>query len=190
MGTEKDHIPTSETYWKFFFSNINNNLNFEDAYKQKILIIPDNKLKEFNFKLLHNILPCGTNLKRWKLKEISSCSICKENQDIIHLLYTCRQIRHIWQSLNDVLNVNIRPIHIICGHHSIPDFIITLISYIIYKEYIIGEMNNTDRVHTNMYHFISRELIYRYATFKHLHWFKGNIQKTFEIVLEHMSKHS
>ena len=39
------HIPTSETYWKFFFSNINNNLNFEDAYKQKILIIPDNKLK-------------------------------------------------------------------------------------------------------------------------------------------------
>ena len=35
MGTEKDHIPTSETYWKFFFSNINNNLNFEDAYKQK-----------------------------------------------------------------------------------------------------------------------------------------------------------
>ena len=190
MGTEKDHIPTSETYWKFFFSNINNNLNFEDAYKQKILIIPDNKLKEFNFKLLHNILPCGTNLKRWKLKEISSCSICKENQDIIHMLYTCRQIRHIWQSLNDVLNVNIRPIHIICGHHSIPDFIITLISYIIYKEYIIGEMNNTDRVHTNMYHFISRELIYRYATFKHLHWFKGNIQKPFEIVLEHMSKHS
>ena len=106
------------------------------------------------------------------------------------MLYTCRQIRHIWQSLNDVLNVNFRPIHIICGHHSIPDFIITLISYIIYKEYIIGEMNNTDRVHTNMYHIISRELLYRYATFKHLHWFKGNIQKTFEIVLEHMSKHS
>ena len=51
-------------------------------------------------------------------------------------------------------------------------------------------MNNTDRVHTNMYHFISKELIYRYATFKHLHWFKENIQKTFEIVLEHMSKHS
>ena len=47
MGTEKDHIPTSETYWNFFFLNINNNLNFEDAYKQKILIIPANKLKEF-----------------------------------------------------------------------------------------------------------------------------------------------
>ena len=25
-------------------------------------------------------------------------------------------------------------------------------------------MNNTDRVHTNMYDFISRELLYRYAT--------------------------
>ena len=154
MSTEKDHIPTSETYWKFFFLNINNNLNFEDAYKQKILLIPDNKFKEFNFKLLHNILPCGANLKRCKLKEINSCTICKENQDNIHMLYTCRQIRHIWQSLNDVINVNIRPIHIICGHHSIPDFIITLISYIIYKEYIIIEMNNTDRLHTNMYHFI------------------------------------
>ena len=61
------------------------------------------------------------------MKEISSCSLCKENKDIIHMLYTCRQIRHIWQSLNDVLNANIRPIHIICGHRSIPDFIITLI---------------------------------------------------------------
>ena len=45
MDIEKDHIPTSTTYWNLFFSNINNNLNFEDAYKQKILLILHNKFK-------------------------------------------------------------------------------------------------------------------------------------------------
>ena len=44
MDTEKYHIATSETYWKFVFSNINNNSNYEDAYKQKLFLIPDNKL--------------------------------------------------------------------------------------------------------------------------------------------------
>ena len=39
MGTENDQIPTSETYWKFFFTNKNNNIIFEDAYKQKIILI-------------------------------------------------------------------------------------------------------------------------------------------------------
>ena len=37
-----------------------------------------------------------------------------------------------------------------------------------------------------MHHFILRELLHRYTNFKDLHWFKGNIQKTFEIVLENM----
>ena len=64
------------------------------------------------------------------------------------MLYTCRYVRHIWQTLNDLLNVNIGPIYILCGHHSIPDFIITLISYIIHKEYIGGEINNTERLNT------------------------------------------
>ena len=41
-----------------------------------------------------------------------------------------------------------------------------------------------------MYHFILKELLHRYTNFKDLHWFKGNIQKTFEIVLENMLKHS
>ena len=34
-----------------------------------------------------------------------------------------------------------------------------------------------------MYNFISREFSYRYSTCKDMHWFKGNIQKTFEILL-------
>ena len=27
----------------------------------------EKKLKEFNFKVLHGILPCGVNLKKWKI---------------------------------------------------------------------------------------------------------------------------
>ena len=33
------------------------------------------KLKEFNFKVLHGILACNVNLKRWKINEINVCDV-------------------------------------------------------------------------------------------------------------------
>ena len=45
MTLDDDHIPTSETYWKFSFTNVNKNIDFKEAYKLKIIHMPDNKLK-------------------------------------------------------------------------------------------------------------------------------------------------
>ena len=38
-------------------------INFENVYKRKI-IIEDKKLAEFNYKVLHFILPCGVKKVR------------------------------------------------------------------------------------------------------------------------------
>ena len=36
---------------------------------QTVGLTYDRKLAEFNFKLMHNILPCGPNLRRWKIEK-------------------------------------------------------------------------------------------------------------------------
>ena len=139
--------------------------------------------------MLHNILPCGTNLKRWKIKESSICSICQIDQDITHLLYTCRHVRHVWLRINNVLARNVRATHVIFGmeHDFNLNFIISLVSYIVYKEWILCEKNDIDRDNFNILGFISRELIYRHMIFKHMHWFDNNMQIMFEKVVEEIA---
>ena len=44
------------------------------------------KLREFNFKLLHGILPCNSNLKRWRKTNSDRCDVFGEKQTIEHLL--------------------------------------------------------------------------------------------------------
>ena len=41
------------------------NIDFESVYTNKITHIKDLKIAEFNYKVLHNILPCNKNLKIW-----------------------------------------------------------------------------------------------------------------------------
>ena len=43
------------------------------------------KLKEFNFKVLHGILPCNRNLMRWKIRHDDKCDVCGQTQSIEHL---------------------------------------------------------------------------------------------------------
>ena len=44
------------------FCNVNDVIH---VFTRKFLLEKEIKLKEFNIKLLHGILPCNKNLKRW-----------------------------------------------------------------------------------------------------------------------------
>ena len=45
-------------------------------YIEKVWLEKEIKLKEFNFKVLHGILPCNKNLKQWKIRTCDSCDVC------------------------------------------------------------------------------------------------------------------
>ena len=49
---------------------------------KKVLLEKEIKLKEFNFKLLHGILPCNKNLKRWWIKDSEQCDVCSFTANI------------------------------------------------------------------------------------------------------------
>ena len=59
------------------------------AFVAKVVQEKEKKLKEFNFKLLHGIMPCNKNLFRWKIRPHDICDVCQEIQTIEHLLYNC-----------------------------------------------------------------------------------------------------
>ncbi len=83
-----------EVYWKNCL-DIDDD-SFKKCYHRKIVKCFDKKLAEFNFKILHNILPCNSNLKKWKKFNDENCRLCKEKEDIKHLLYTCMFSYRIW----------------------------------------------------------------------------------------------
>ena len=65
-------------------------------YKQKIVDIKIVKLKEFNFKLLHNIVPCGKTVSKWNKNISEWCAICGECETTKHMLFECKRVNNIW----------------------------------------------------------------------------------------------
>ena len=63
------------------------------AFTKIVKLEKEAKLKEFDFKLLHGILPCNRNLKKWKLRWDDKCDVCSLSQSIEHLLLECKYVK-------------------------------------------------------------------------------------------------
>ena len=60
------HEPSFISYWRAYFE-LPNDFVWDTVFKYKFLNFNDNRLKQFNFKLLHRILPSKYNLCKWKI---------------------------------------------------------------------------------------------------------------------------
>ena len=87
-------------------------------YVQKICDIKIPKLSEFNFKLLHNIVPCGKILCKWQKDISEKCEYCDTIESTKHMLYDCPHVSILWQIISEVANVNIKWKQILCGYPS------------------------------------------------------------------------
>ena len=122
-------------------------LEFSTIYQKKILDIKENKLAEFNYKVLHNILPCGVNLYMWRIIDTKKCDICNIDEDISHLLYNCEIANSIWRILSKILQRNISTTDVIISEHCEPHIVdvITIICYGIFKYWILSKDTKTKR---------------------------------------------
>jgi hypothetical protein len=123
--------------------------DLDKAYTLKIVHIKDKKISEMNFKILHNILPCNKNLLSWKKSNSKYCTVCSQEETIEHLLYNCEYAQSIWKDVKVSMNIEISLIDIICGINldKTTSFIISLIAFLIYKDWLITSLNNNQ--HTN-----------------------------------------
>ena len=127
----------------------------------KVKNIPDKKLAEFNFKILHSIMICGKYLNKWDNSVSKTCNICNTLEDIQHILYECTLANCIWNIANNVIDTPFTKRDIIL-HYTNPvnnhavNFFITIISYCIYKFWVI--CHNQEQVKnkiTMKFHMIS-----------------------------------
>ena len=77
------------------------------AFRSKVVLEQEIKLKEFNFKMLHGILPCNRNLFRWKIRSHDTCDVCECPQTIEHLLFSCKYVKPLWDIVNNIFNLKL-----------------------------------------------------------------------------------
>ena len=53
-------------------------INWKDIFVRNIESMKNRKHAEFNFKILHRILPCGQMVSRWDLNTPLECLVCGE----------------------------------------------------------------------------------------------------------------
>ena len=91
----------------------------------------DNKLAEFNYKVLSRILACGEFVSKWDTSVRSICFQCNAIDSISHLLYECKLAKQIWHIINRSLSVNIQVEDIVFGTKLTSDlnYAVSLVSF-------------------------------------------------------------
>ena len=143
----ESEIPRCQAFWCDVF---NKDINFTSVYNNKVTKMSDVKLAETNFKILHNILPCGENLVKWKKKNDDKCSLCCEKETIIHMLYKCKYVNPFWRIVEDALSIVIDIESIFLGIDEHIDKInlntcISVIVYVIYKSWLESSLTDKAR---------------------------------------------
>ena len=130
-----------------FSANINPNSNISCILRRKMITIKEIKLREFNFKIIHNILPCNQNLKRWRITQEDKCDICEEVQSIKHLLFECGAIKRLWELVEEIINCKITYYEVICGFDKnlFANYITNITAFVIYKDWLLHSLQNEKR---------------------------------------------
>ena len=116
---------------QFYFTNLFNltSFDFSNSYKIKVKQIPDQKICEFNLKLLSNILSCRKKLYKWHVTQNANCMLCNSEQ-----LSTCPTKQKIWNLVCTMLNIRCQFKTLVLGASNfIVDWAVSLISFYFYK---------------------------------------------------------
>ena len=105
-----------EVVWSSKFNFVNTVNTWKSVYCQKIINVRDNKLAEFNFKVLNNIVPTGYYLSKWNNDIYENCEVCGETESMYHMLFACPRIYNIWALVSSGLSINVTWKHVVCGY--------------------------------------------------------------------------
>ena len=95
---EKDNFVKGIVKWEHKLdTELDGSMLFNDIYR----ITNDTKLRNFQFKLLHHILPNNKLLHKMGIKNSALCNFCNQEEDsILHYLWGCPVAKRFWTSFN------------------------------------------------------------------------------------------
>ena len=84
---------------------INSQFNWETIFGNIYKTTIDTKLRNFQFKLIHNILPDNKILKKMGIVDSDLCNFCNiERDSVIHYIWYCPSAQQYWNSVKTWLN--------------------------------------------------------------------------------------
>ena len=89
--------PYVHKYWE---EKTNSTVNWDSVYHILNSVVPDNKIKQFRFKLIHKIIPTNENLLTWKILNSNKCLHCDEKDTLQHYFTTCPYVTPFWTELS------------------------------------------------------------------------------------------
>ena len=170
-----------ELYWKDILEI--RDVDYTQIYKDNIMHVRDKKIAEFNFKVLHCILPCNCNLVKWKKRESKQCSVCEIDETIEHMLFKCKCNQQIWTNIGKILGFTVELKHVIVGvkGNNIVSFILSLIAFLIYKDWLLNSLSNKGRKENLSLCMFKQDLNYRSLVYRQLGW--TDISKVIDTIL-------
>lgn len=161
-------IKSKSYYYKLLDQHINkpntlkinnikvNERDMANAYRNKIKGIGDPKIKEFNYKLINNILPCNKNLKNWHIKSTDKCPVCDQVHDIAHMLFSCVSAQNIWSLVSAALDYTVDVNMIFLGSNDdTVTFTTSVLEYLIYKRFILSSGKNKQSIADELRYYIN-----------------------------------
>ena len=166
-----------EDKWEEILTN-NEQRNWKSIWKFNLKAIKENKIAEFNFKFLHDLIPHRYNLYKWKLSNNPMCEFDNDLHDSVHLFLNCEQSSLFWKRFKDLVkklyNINftcnvdtlISGYNLENKHFASLNMLIMYAKYAVYVTYIYAENNKV------MFHEFSM-----FSIFKRLVRNRLNIEK-------------
>lgn len=146
--------------------------NWSSVLQFKFHVVRNNKIREFNFKLLHMILPSRYNLCKWKILDYNTCEICNTLETTKHMMLECENVRLFWRIVSGVifnlcgLNIQMTEQILILGYEvensicHLVNLIINFAEYVIYRNHI-KNLQSFNRTHARtLYRSLKYELTF------------------------------
>ena len=147
------------------------------VYNRKIVAIKENKIKEFNFKVLNNILACNSLVSKWDDSKSGNCEICALKDDIYHLLFKCTLAQSVWNTVATHIHAPITDIDVFLGvDDTTQNYLYSLISFIIYKYWLVCSKNDKARTQVGLFALLKEDLSFKADIYRYMK--KGNIYNT------------
>ena len=134
--------PKMEHIWCKEFNITSYQMTWNDIYTTKVIQMPIQKLKEFNYKLINNTVICGKTVSIWNKSVLQSCEKCNEIHTVKHMLYECSIVYDLWRKIGNIINCEITWKHIVLGIRgtgircSAYNIMITIIAYTVYSTWV------------------------------------------------------
>ena len=147
--------------------------NIDNTLDTKIINRIENKLAEFNFKLIHKSLICGQILSKWT--NISpNCVSCHKTHDIPYMIYHCTVCKRVWDKIGTILTIRITLKHILLVYDHpnyetkiFINYCITTVAYNMYKYWMEYRDENKLPNEILLINKIKADLHFRYLTIKY-----------------------